>query len=83
MAIEADNLLEPKDCALLLVDQQAGLAFGVGSTDRQMLLNNVNRTRAHRSRLWRTDHCVDLGHKSLQRSSDACHSGCNSRCRRD
>jgi nicotinamidase-related amidase len=26
---------------LVLVDQQAGLAFGVGSIDRQMLLNNV------------------------------------------
>ena len=34
-------LIEPKDCALVLVDQQAGLAFGVGSIDRQMLLNNV------------------------------------------
>lgn len=34
------NLLVPSDCALLLVDQQAGLAFGVGSIDRQMLLNN-------------------------------------------
>ncbi len=34
-------LLEPKDCALLLVDQQAGLAFGVGSIDRQVLMNNV------------------------------------------
>lgn len=35
------QLLEPKDCALLLVDQQAGLAFGVGSIDRQVLMNNV------------------------------------------
>jgi nicotinamidase-related amidase len=35
------QLLEPKDCALLLVDQQAGLAFGVGSIDRQVLINNV------------------------------------------
>jgi nicotinamidase-related amidase len=35
------HLLEPKDCALLLADQQAGLAFGVGSIDRQVLLNNV------------------------------------------
>jgi len=35
------HLLEPKDCALLLVDQQAGLAFGVGSIDRQVLMNNV------------------------------------------
>ncbi|WP_245474612.1 isochorismatase family protein [Bradyrhizobium sp. Leo121] len=36
-----DILIEPKYCALVLVDQQAGLAFGVGSIDRQMLLNNV------------------------------------------
>jgi nicotinamidase-related amidase len=37
----ADTLMEPKDCALILVDQQAGLAFGASSADRQMLLNNV------------------------------------------
>src|SRR3954468_23886902 len=36
-----DILIEPKDCTLVLVDQQAGLAFGVGSIDRQTLLNNV------------------------------------------
>ena len=35
------HLLEPKDCAVLFADQQAGLAFGVGSIDRQVLLNNV------------------------------------------
>lgn len=35
------SLIEPQDCALLLIDQQAGLAFGVGSIDRQTLLNNV------------------------------------------
>ena len=34
-------LLRPEDCALLLMDQQAGLAFGVGSTDRETLLSNV------------------------------------------
>jgi nicotinamidase-related amidase len=34
-------LLDPSDCALLLIDQQAGLAFGVSSIDRQTLLNNV------------------------------------------
>jgi hypothetical protein len=32
---EFDVLLEPKDCALVLLDQQAGLAFGIGSIDRQ------------------------------------------------
>jgi hypothetical protein len=35
------SLLRPEDCALLLVDLQAGLAFGVGSEDRQVLLNNA------------------------------------------
>ena len=34
-------LLTPAECALLLIDQQAGLAFGVGSIDRQVLLNNT------------------------------------------
>jgi nicotinamidase-related amidase len=34
-------LLKPEECALLLIDQQAGLAFGVGSIDRQVLLNNT------------------------------------------
>jgi nicotinamidase-related amidase len=34
-------LLSPSDCVLALIDQQAGLAFGVGSIDRQALLNNV------------------------------------------
>lgn len=33
-------LLDPTNCALIFVDQQAGLAFGVGSDDRQVLLNN-------------------------------------------
>jgi nicotinamidase-related amidase len=33
--------LQPAQCALLLIDQQAGLAFGVGSSDRQVLLNNT------------------------------------------
>src|SRR5580658_8716581 len=41
MTNTALRLLVPEDCALLLVDQQAGLAFGVGSNDRQVLLNNV------------------------------------------
>ncbi|RFB81116.1 hydrolase [Methylovirgula sp. 4M-Z18] len=35
------HLLEPKDCVLLFADQQAGLAFGVESIGRQVLLNNV------------------------------------------
>jgi len=36
-----DKLLQPSQCALLLIDQQAGLAFGVSSIDRQALLNNT------------------------------------------
>lgn len=35
------TLLTPQECALLLIDQQAGLAFGVGSIDRQTLLGNT------------------------------------------
>ena len=35
------TLLTPDTVALLLVDHQAGLAFGVGSLDRQTLLNNA------------------------------------------
>jgi nicotinamidase-related amidase len=35
------SLLQPVDSALVLIDQQAGLAFGVGSEDRQVLLNNT------------------------------------------
>jgi nicotinamidase-related amidase len=34
-------LLTPPECTLLLIDHQAGLAFGVGSIDRQVLLNNT------------------------------------------
>jgi nicotinamidase-related amidase len=35
------SLLSPSDCALLLIDHQAGLAFAVESIDRQTLLNNA------------------------------------------
>ena len=41
MTEPASRLLVPEECALLLVDQQAGLAFGVSSIDRQTLLNNA------------------------------------------
>lgn len=34
------DLLTPQNCALILLDQQAGLQFGVQSMDRQTLLNN-------------------------------------------
>jgi nicotinamidase-related amidase len=35
------SLLEPQDCAFLLVDFQAGLAFGVESSARQTVLHNA------------------------------------------
>lgn len=34
------KLLEPTDCALILVDEQAGLAFAAGSQDPQILRSN-------------------------------------------
>ncbi|MGO4158110.1 hydrolase [Cupriavidus sp. YAF13] len=34
------KLLEPADCALILVDEQAGLAFAAGSQDPQILRSN-------------------------------------------
>jgi nicotinamidase-related amidase len=34
-------LLEPRECAFLFVDYQAGLAFGVESIGRQVVLNNA------------------------------------------
>jgi nicotinamidase-related amidase len=35
------ELLNPEECAMLLVDYQAGLAFGVESASRQIVLNNA------------------------------------------
>jgi nicotinamidase-related amidase len=37
----ADVLLKPEECAMLLVDYQAGLGFGVESIPRQVVLNNA------------------------------------------
>jgi nicotinamidase-related amidase len=37
----ADQLLKPQECMLLLIDFQAGLAFGVESIGRQTVLNNA------------------------------------------
>jgi nicotinamidase-related amidase len=37
----SESLLKPDDCAMLLVDFQAGLAFGVESIARQLVLNNA------------------------------------------
>ncbi len=34
-------LIDPSQCALVLVDEQAGLAFAAGSSDAQMLRNNA------------------------------------------
>lgn len=36
-----DTLLKPEECAMLLVDFQAGLGFGVESMPRQVVLNNA------------------------------------------
>jgi len=36
-----EHLISPQDCALVLLDHQAGLAFAVQSIDRQTLLNNT------------------------------------------
>jgi len=33
-------LIQPSECALVLVDEQAGLSFAAGSSDAQMLRNN-------------------------------------------
>ena len=38
---DIDSLIKPSECVLLLVDLQAGLAFGVSSEDRQTLVNNA------------------------------------------
>jgi hypothetical protein len=60
----SEVLLEPKDCALVLLDQQAGLAFGVGSVDRQTLLNNVV-VGPYGQDLRSPYHCIDLGDEGL------------------
>ncbi|USI72865.1 hydrolase [Sphingomonas morindae] len=39
--MSAQTLLAPEDCALVLVDEQAGLAFAAGSADRQVLRGNA------------------------------------------
>jgi nicotinamidase-related amidase len=38
---QSELLLQPQDCVFLLVDYQAGLAFGVESMARQTMLNNA------------------------------------------
>jgi nicotinamidase-related amidase len=35
------TLLNPSECALFLVDLQAGLGYGVESMPRQVLINNA------------------------------------------
>jgi len=37
----SETLLKPQDCALLLIDFQAGLGFGVESIGRQTVINNA------------------------------------------
>ena len=43
------RLLTPADSALLMVDVQAGLAFGVGSIDRQMSAGHLLRPDSRRA----------------------------------
>jgi len=38
--VQDNGLLVPDDCLLVFVDQQAGLAFGAESMDKQVLINN-------------------------------------------
>lgn len=38
---ELDVLLKPEECAMLFIDFQAGLGFGVESVSRQVVLNNA------------------------------------------
>lgn len=38
---ESHELLSPKNSALILIDHQPQMVFGVGSMDRQLLVNNV------------------------------------------
>lgn len=37
----ATSLLTPQDCAVLIIDAQAGLAFATGSSDRQVVRGNL------------------------------------------
>ncbi|MDE1918685.1 MAG: hydrolase [Sphingomonadales bacterium] len=49
----AHALLTPQDCAVILVDEQAGLAFAAGSSDRQAL-------RSHAVALARTARAFEI-----------------------
>lgn len=42
MAQEYKSLLTPQNCAVILIDHQPQMAFGVQSIDRQTLINNVS-----------------------------------------
>lgn len=42
MAKEYKSLLTPQNCAVVLIDHQPQMAFGVQSIDRQSLINNVS-----------------------------------------
>jgi nicotinamidase-related amidase len=66
-----DILIEPKDCALVLVDEETGLAFGVESIDRQMLLNNVIALARTATAFGMPIVAVHVRHQGLQQSPDA------------
>jgi hypothetical protein len=72
-------LITPSDCAVVLVDYQAGLAFAAGSADRRAFV--VRRWRWPR-RPWRS-RCrwvgQHVGDQGLQRAADAAAARCPDR----
>lgn len=73
------SLITPTQCALLLIDQQAGLAFGVGSHDRQTLLNNTIALARNVQGIWHSHRRIDICEQGIQRAPDASHSSGSTR----
>ena len=63
----ANVLLKPEECAMLLVDFQAGLGFGVESIPRQLVVNNAVGL-ARTAVAFKPSHRIDIRIASLQRS---------------
>ena len=67
----ANVLLKPEECAMLLVDFQAGLGFGVESIPRQLVVNKavgLARTAVAFKVPVSPSHRIDIRIASLQRS---------------
>jgi hypothetical protein len=64
----ANVLLKPEECAMLLVDFQAGLGFGVESIPRQLVVNNAVGLARTAVAFKVSGHRVDIRIPSLQRS---------------